>query len=192
MSKLGHNLWVNFIILAWRGGTPMRLCCWRDDLEKWKLLISGSFTGVEDCDFDEVWGNCGGGWFAGLGVEDLWCWILEMTATLRSGRVWSDGCWRRGEIEPLMLTVELVGRWRLYGGCNGCVVALGGASSTCWRKRQRCDGVNWGSGCEIRLVLVQAATGCFDLLWVDSGGRGWHWWWLLVYSWMMSGGLLWF
>jgi hypothetical protein len=39
----------------------MRLCCWRDDLEKWKLLISGSFTGVEDCDFDEVWGNCGGG-----------------------------------------------------------------------------------------------------------------------------------
>lgn len=44
-----------------RGRTPMRLCCWRDDLETWKLLIAGSFTGVEDCDFDEVWGNCGGG-----------------------------------------------------------------------------------------------------------------------------------
>jgi hypothetical protein len=54
----------------------------------------------------------------------------------------------------------------------GCMVVLGGASSTCWRKRQRRDGVNWGSGCEIRLVLVQAATGCFGLLWVDSGGRG--------------------
>ncbi|KAG6781457.1 hypothetical protein POTOM_014363 [Populus tomentosa] len=33
----------------------MRLCCWREDLEKWKLLISGSFIGVEDCDFDELW-----------------------------------------------------------------------------------------------------------------------------------------
>ncbi|KAJ6944148.1 hypothetical protein NC652_009539 [Populus alba x Populus x berolinensis] len=61
LLTLGHNSWVNFKILAWRGGTPMRLCCWREDLEKWKLLISGSFTGVEDCDFDEVWGNCGGG-----------------------------------------------------------------------------------------------------------------------------------
>ncbi|KAJ6944149.1 hypothetical protein NC652_009539 [Populus alba x Populus x berolinensis] len=119
-SKLGHNSWVNFKILAWRGGTPMRLCCWREDLEKWKLLISGSFTGVEDCDFDE------------------WSW-------------WADD--------------------DFTGGCNGCMVALGGASSTCWRKRQRRDCFNWGSGCEIRLVLVQAATGCFGLLWVDSGGR---------------------
>ncbi|KAJ6934225.1 hypothetical protein NC651_009310 [Populus alba x Populus x berolinensis] len=69
----------------------MRLCCWREDLEKWKLRISGSLTGVEDCDFDEVWRICGVG-----------CWMLEMTATD------SDGCWRRGEIEPLMLTVELL------------------------------------------------------------------------------------